>query len=350
MLGVLTQEQIAKELDRARASGFLTHAFCAYGLLSESQPRIMAGSMADGRSVFDLASLTKALVTAPLLLARLAEQGLDLTAAVFDLAPTLKDSLHPEFGRLSCGALLGHRSGLPPWRNFWINRLDADYPLRLDRESRRSLVVETLNRLLWRRPETIRQTYSDVGFILLGQALEDAAHRSLAEQLAAWEFNDPIAFGPRDASSAIPTGYCMLRQRPLIGEVHDENCAALGGVAGHAGVFGTGLQLVEHLRQLARSPFGQQLIEINGRAVKRPPEGAEDSLWGWFQGNGPASSPFGSGLAIGHLGFTGTSFFILPESEEYAVFLTNRVISGRVNPRAIATLRQTIMSLLARCR
>jgi CubicO group peptidase (beta-lactamase class C family) len=126
----------------------------------------------------------------------------------------------------------------------------------------------------------------------------------------------------------VPTSYCPLRCRILCGEVHDENAAALAGVAGHAGLFGSGESLLLFLKALNHSILGAKLIETNGLYLSDQ----GDPLMGWRQGSHRHGRGFAQGFGMGHLGFTGTAFFIDHLTGRYVICLTNRVISGREAP------------------
>jgi CubicO group peptidase (beta-lactamase class C family) len=327
-------------LERYRRSGLYTHAFAAYGRLDDAGPRTVEQVGPDHRRIFDLASLTKALATVPLVFA----QGLPLDQTVFDWAPALRGRLKPELGQLTIQTLLRHEAGLPAWRNFWVCRL-GDGPI--DRMKRFERILEGLNRL--DRPVPARQVYSDVGFLLLGLVLEARSGKDLAEQLG--PIGGELAYNPLLRTACVPTAYCPSRGRLLVGEAHDENCAALGGVTGHAGLFGTGEAICRFLHHyIAGTPAGRQLLAAQAAAVVLPPPGdpSQDSLLGWRQGSGPSSAVFGGGGAVGHPGFTGTSFWIDPVRRDYVVLLTNRVLSGRSDLAGIAAARREIHEALAR--
>jgi CubicO group peptidase (beta-lactamase class C family) len=327
-------------LERYRRLGLYSHAYAAYGRLDDPGPRTVEQVGPDQRRIFDLASLTKALATVPLVFA----QGLPFDQTVFDWAPTLRGRLKPELGRLTIRALLRHEAGLPAWRNFWVCRL-GDGPV--DRVKRFEWILESLNRL--DPPLPARQVYSDLGFLLLGLVLEARSGKPLAEQLERLE--GELVYNPPLRTACIPTAYCPSRGRLLVGEVHDENCAALGGVAGHAGLFGSGEAVCSFLhRYIGGTPEGRQLLTAQAAAVVLPPpkDLSQDSLLGWRQGSGPSTAVFGGGGAVGHPGFTGTSFWIDPVRRDYVVVLTNRILSGRTDLAGIAAARREIHEALAR--
>jgi CubicO group peptidase (beta-lactamase class C family) len=185
-------------------------------------------------------------------------------------------------------------------------------------------------------PIGARYVYSDLGFILLGAVVEQVSGRGLAEFTAA------RIFGPLGMTD---TGFCPGPERAvrlaatrcprrgvLLGPVHDENAAALGGVAGHAGLFGTTGDLARYAAMLLRG--GDLLLStLTAAAMARnalDPAVGGSSL-GWFtppNGMLPAGD-FLPADAFGHTGFTGTSLVIVPSLDLAAILLTNRVYQER---------------------
>jgi CubicO group peptidase (beta-lactamase class C family) len=187
--------------------------------------------------------------------------------------------------------------------------------------------------------------YSDLGFILLGFALEDAAgwaldaqFRRLAATLALGDITylPPESWRPRTA----PTEFDQWRGRMLVGEVHDENAGALGGVAGHSGLFGTAAAVGRFAQVVLRTfdavtPLGSPAT-MRRMAARTGVPGSSRAL-GWdtmlpTSSCGTRLSP----TAIGHTGFTGTSLWIDWERDVYVVLLTNRVHPTRTNTRLSA--------------
>ena len=188
-----------------------------------------------------------------------------------------------------------------------------------------------------------RSIYSDLGFILLGFLAEDRGGASLAQQfdaIAARIGRRARRSGCRTsaASRAAPTTALpedVRRGRVLVGEVHDNYAAALGGVAGHAGLFGTAAAVGVFARAVlsaARgdgdlpSPFSPQLV---GRFTTRSRVPGSSRALGWdtmltTSSCGTRMSP----SAFGHVGFTGTSLWIDPDRDRYFVLLTNRAHGG----------------------
>lgn len=297
---------------------------------------------ADLSTVFDLASLTKALCTS-LLCMRLIDAGrLDLDETVLP--------------GVSVRALLAHRSGLPAWRPLF-READAarDLSLISDAEGRKRVVAEAARAP--RGPLNTRVVYSDLGFILLGDFLEqrlgerlDATFFRLA---AALGIGRELGFRPIDfAAQAVPSSRCAPTRRetptrePLQGVVHDDNARAMLGVAGHAGLFGTATA-VAGLAQAIIDAYhdaeseAQRALGVSAATVRQffaPPPPLQDGspatfALGWdhpepLRDGAPSTSSAGSRWSrdgVGHLGFTGCSLWLEPEARTFVVFLTNRV-------------------------
>lgn len=350
-------KKIAEIFEKNRRAGLFTHGYAAFGSLSHERPSVVHQELPDGRDIFDLASLTKALVTTVLVFQQkhagklTFEQPLEAW-----LGPGQVQDLAPELRGLTVRSLLRHDSGLPAWRNFWINHLGLEAPERSANIGlARQRLVAVLNRSALPIKASQGQLYSDVGFILLGLGLERATgenEMTLFEGFCRTVLKVdpetlPLQYGPalNALPRMVPTAHCQLRGRLLQGEVHDENCASLAGIAGHAGLFGTGDAIARYLHVLAQSDVGQLLLKANAAQrvlpVAQPPN---EALLGWRQGADSSSLPFGQGTAIGHMGFTGVAFWLCPESGHYAILLTNRVISGRLNP-GIAAMRRDVFTV-----
>ncbi len=324
-----------------RSTGLYTHVYTSCGFLRDDQPTRVYSILPDGSDVFDLSSLTKALVTTPLVVTHGINKQHPLDAAtledVFGAEHVLK--LSPRLLKIPLAALLRHEAGLPAWRNFYV-----------ECEGRRQSLEEALKRseAAIRYDHTSKDVYSDIGFLVLGRLLEGKLHRSLAD---IWrDFRQDMdlelehELGPSQwflPENVVPTAYCPVRQRMLKGEVHDENCWALGGFTGHSGLFGTGDGIQKFIRAMWQHPLGRMVFEANFSKATSP----GDSLLGWRKGQDPSSQTFAEGRGCGHLGFTGTALWMDPVTESYALVLTNRVISGRINPE-IKEFRRKAFGLL----
>ncbi len=297
-------------------------------------------------TIYDLASLTKPLATASSILILVQEGRLSLTRT---LATLLEETNGSPLGQVSLKDLLSHQSGLPAWRPFY-----QSFPptCPAESESRQKRIQVVLNMILQEslnHSSSSISVYSDLGYMVLGFVVERVTGQSPADfsrerifhplQAAKLTFGIHIVKGDSSVQIA-PTEEDPWRGRLLQGEVHDENAAALGGIAGHAGLFGTA-QTVGQVTKAwldsylgKPSIFGQDLVR---QFVKAQPK----TSWGlgWDTPSHPSSSGhWFSPKSFGHLGFTGTSIWIDPARELEVIFLSNRVHPTRDN-QAIKTFR-----------
>lgn len=296
-----------------------------------------------------MASLTKLLVTAPLIIDRFYRQRRAFHRLTLGEVLPTDSPLPARLKALSIQSLLSHSSGLRPWLNFYVNRLTTMSAADL-RSSRHAHLEEALCRastdaLFLAQPHAQpKPTYSDIGYILLGYALEQESGQSIAVLFADWcrELGLPEGSALYFAGTvnpaltdltAISTGSCPVRQRILCGEVHDENAASLGGLAGHAGLFASLPALSALLPGWYVDHRVQTLIELTA-------DNAEGV--GFRRGDDATSRLFGEGHSIGHYGFTGTSLWLHPDSHHYSLMLTNRVIAGRLALANVKKHRQMV--------
>ena len=303
-------------------------------------------------SLYDLASLTKVVGTTTAIMI-LAEEG------IVDLDDLVIRYL-PEFSRgdarkavVTIRDLLLHQAGLPPFRLFF-EELEGS-------EAVRAAVYETPLEF----PPRSGTEYSDIGFMTLawvieavtGERLDRFLERRVFRPLGMFDtgFNpDPSERG-RIAPTERATEY---RPYLIIGEVHDENAHAMGGVAGHAGLFSTaqdlavlgglltnrGMLEVCDFEPASGVPCGARSAPIRTRFLEEETirrftarAGLESSrALGWDTPSGQSSSgDYFSAQSYGHTGFTGTSIWIDPELELFVILLTNRVNPTRENTRHI---------------
>ena len=281
-------------------------------------------------TLFDLASVSKVVATTTAAMI-LYERGLlDLDARVVGIVP--------EFGKAGvagAGAedgdarrravtlrmLLAHSSGLPAYEKLFLKV-----------RTREQLLQAAFTTPLAAEPGA-RAEYSDIGFMVLGEALERIAGETL-DRFCQREIFGPLGMGhttykpPPEARAKIPPTQDdrTFRKRVIQGEVQDENASVLGGVAAQAGVFST----AEDLARFAHAMLG------GGHPILRPetvalftrretaPAGTSRAL-GWDTPSGHSQSGrYFSAQAYGHLGYTGTSLWIDPVRELSVVLLTNR--------------------------
>lgn len=333
------------------------------GLLSTFPP----GSGVTSSTTYDLASLTKPLATVTALAILVQNGRCRLDDHVANHLPECANSL---IGSATLHHLLTHASGLPGWRGYY-ERLDAGGRIPASTEERAAAKRSMLDCI---RSETLvyergtRSLYSDLGFMLLGFIIERRSGQSLNAffkdhvlaslgrvslgfvfQERLHEFLESMT---KQGGGVAPTEVDPWRGRLLRGEVHDENAAALGGEAGHAGLFGTAAAVLAvsgiwmqayHGRN---SLFTQDLV----REFTRRQNQAGSSSWalGWDTPSAPSSAgQYFSARSFGHLGYTGTSIWIDPEQELEVVLLSNRVHPTRKN-ESIRDFRPRIHDLVYR--
>lgn len=307
----------------------------ATGTISSHPP----GPEVGAETVYDLASLTK-LYTATATLRMVAQDrlALDLDAGKYLEQTNL-------YG-VTVQELLEHRSGLPAWRPYY-ERLTGSDP--------EALLEAALSEQPDRGP-SVGALYSDVGFLVLMAVLEKASGRGL-EKLIQEEVLIPLGLlgtgyrtvgrGPAAALELLASGALAAtedcpRRGLLVGEVHDDNAWAMGGVAPHAGLYATASEVTAFARgwwDAAEIGFLPQ--DLRDLAWSRPGEGGSHSL-GWDTVSGPQSTAgrLLSRRSHGHLGFTGTSLWIDPDRAIAVVLLTNRVHPNRNGGEQMKELRR----------
>ncbi len=294
-------------------------------------------------TVYDLASLTKVVCTTTLAM-QACERG------VIDPDDRL-GRYFPEFRsgdkrQVALRHLLSHSSGLP-----------AHVPLYKHVGGKENVLRRILETPLEHRPGC-RSLYSDLGFILLGAVLERAcgdsldnlARKQIFEALGMRRtcFHPPSDWRPRIA----PTEMDPWRKRLLRGEVHDENACAMGGVAAHAGLFGTAADLAVFCQALLnggiynhRRIVKRTTLETFTKRQAGPHDGSRALGWDTPSPNSSAGNKL-SPQSYGHTGFTGTSLWIDPTRRLFIVFLTNRVHPSRDNS-AIQSARREVADSVA---
>jgi beta-glucosidase-like glycosyl hydrolase/CubicO group peptidase (beta-lactamase class C family) len=309
-------------------------AIHAFGKLSYDAQAPAVGE----QTKYDIASLTKVVATTTLV-AKLVEGdfpvGLDLDAKV--------ERYLPEWGatpeqkewrsRVTVRHLLTHTSGLPPFKEYWRTSKGKQ---------------DTLGRIfaepLDYEPGT-KEVYSDLGIILMGEITERLTGRALDDLAKSYIF-DPLGMSntmfrpakklwPQIAPTEIDNN---LRHRLVQGEVHDENAFAIGGVAGHAGLFSTAPDLAAFCQMLlnggsyAHHRILRRATVAQFTAAQQLSNGTRTLGWA-VPTEGGSSGHFFSAHSFGHTGFTGTSIWIDPDRELFVVLLTNRVNPTRDNQK-----------------
>jgi len=316
-------------------------------------------------TVFDLSSLTKPLATtiAIMIMVRDAKLRLDERVTRFFHNFGVHGKSHITFRQL-----LAHCSGLAAWRPYYQQVAQVEKSGKVNFMASRGakeFVYEEIHRERPEYPPGSKTLYSDLNFMLLGEVVEqvtglglnrfcrDKIFRPLG--LRATDFIDISQNRTRRLEPVremfAPTGFCPSRKRWLIGEVDDENAYAMGGVAGHAGLFAP-VQEVDRLAHELLRCYGGKSELVPQRIVREfwsRDKAVTGSSWalGWDTPSAEYSSSgqYFSSAAIGHLGFTGTSIWIEPEREIVVSLLTNRVHPSRDN-QAIRDLRPRIHDLV----
>ena len=289
-------------------------------------------------TIYDVASLTKPIVTTTAVMMLAEQKQLDLDAPVARYLPRFmcgaQSDPDPKWReRITVRMLLLHDAGLAAHRDF--------YKLA---KSKQGVLARVIAELLIREPGA-QIEYSDLGFMVLGRIIEILTGESLddfAQQrifaplgMSSSKFNPEKRLRARIAPTEKDTEY---RKRMLRGEVHDENAWAMGGIAGHAGLFSTANDVAAfaqmmlnggvyaHHRLLARATIEQ--------FTARREVGSSARALGWDVPVAPSTSGrYFSNRSYGHMGFTGTSMWIDPERELFVVLLANRVHPMRANDK-----------------
>lgn len=285
-------------------------------------------------TVFDLASVSKAVATTVMAMI-LYERGLiDLEVPAVSIVPEFAGS-DVRRGEVTVHMLLAHSSGLPAYERLFLRARTRD-----------EMLAAAFDTPLAADPGAT-VAYSDLGFIILAVALERVADESLDRfcqrevfgplGMAHTTYNPPAAWRTLIAPTAEDRSF---RNRIIQGEVQDENASVLGGVAGHAGLFATAEDL---------ATFAHVILQ-GGRPLARPetlafftrreaaPAGTSRAL-GWDTPSSPSQSgKYFSARSYGHLGFTGTSLWIDPERQLSVTLLTNRTWPDCSN-KAITNVR-----------
>ncbi|HVS65542.1 MAG TPA: serine hydrolase [Thermoanaerobaculia bacterium] len=300
-------------------------------------------------TLWDLASLTKVVVTTTLSMMAVDEGRLDLEAPVASYLPEFSGGGKEA---VTIVDLLTHSSGVLWWTDLHLRHG------HLPREQAWRAYLDEIDELPLESPPGAEMVYSDLGVMLLGRILERVFGRDLDELarlrileplgMADTMFAPPAELLPRIAPTEIDEAW---RGRLVHGEVHDENAAGLGGVAPHAGLFSTGRDLAVFTQMLLDGGFGafggdagEGVRLLNGATVRRFTRRVErvpgsSRALGWDTPSQPSSAgALFSPRSFGHTGFTGTSIWIDPERELISILLTNRVHPSRER-RGIYALR-----------
>lgn len=274
-------------------------------------------------TLFDLASLTKVVATTSMAMLLYEHGLLDLDAPVAAIVPEfiLDAEKDPRRKDVTPRMLLAHSSGLPAYEKLFLKVKTRD-----------ELLCAALSMPLAADPGT-RANYSDIGFIILGIALERLAGESL-DRFCQREIFGPLAMSnttfnpPIETRKQIPptADDRSFRRRIIQGEVQDENASVLGGVAPHAGLFSTARDLAQFAHAMLNPgcPVFRTGAVVLFTRPESAPEGTTRGL-GWDTPSASSQSgKYFSAHSYGHLGYTGTSLWIDPKRHVSITLLTNR--------------------------
>ncbi len=331
-------------LDRAVADHAFPGGVLAVGYKNKLVVREFGRQTYDAKSpavnvdtIYDAASLTKPVVTTTLLAMQVEAGRMGLDWPVGRYIPEWNEGPNPDWRKtVTIRNLLTHTSGLPA---------HEDYFLKL--HSKQEFIAAISREPLEYQPGT-KTIYSDLGFILLGEVLERATGKTV-DQLARQQIFGPLDMGstmfnpPKDLLGRIaPTEEDKsYRKRLVHGVVHDENAYAMGGVAGHAGMFTTAGDLAVFCQMLLNGGiYGHHRLLARATVAQfTAPESLADKTrtLGWMTPTPNSSSGryFGP-RSFGHLGYAGTSIWIDPDRQLFVILLTNRVYPTRENNKITA--------------
>lgn len=329
-------DSVRSVIDKAVVDGAFPGAYAVIGTRDGIIAEYGAGRLdsADAtrptsRTVWDLASLTKVVNTTSAMLQLVGSGRVALDSPAVRYLPEWRVE---GAERVTVRHLLSHNAGLPAWRALYKEAATPDEAL--------SLVLATPLDTV----PGVRFLYSDLGFILLGRLVERVSGESLVAYgpqhvfgpagMSETRFLPPASWKKRTA----PTEQDPWRQRKVRGEVHDENGARLGGVAGHAGLFSTAHDLARFARvylnggaldgvRVFDSATVATFTRVQDTTVSRRALG-----WETPTGRNSAGQKL-SATAFGHTGFTGTSLWMDPSRNLFVLLLTNRVNPTRQNLR-----------------
>jgi CubicO group peptidase (beta-lactamase class C family) len=285
-------------------------------------------------TVYDLASLTKPLATTAAVMHLVARGVLSIRDRAADLLPELGTSSKADIRIVH---LLCHNSGLPAWRPYYRDLTPLPMAGR-KRELHRLLAKEPLVAVIGKNT-----LYSDVGFMLLQWIVERVSGLGLDQYVGRHVYGpmdiSELFFLPRynrgeihrPADRGVAATGVNENNEPIRGRVHDRNADAIGGVAGHAGLFGTAAGVFRFLSCLLEIYSGKAADPVFTRSTVteffRIPAGARRAV-GFDVPEAENSSSgryFSPASSVGHLGFTGTSFWMDPASGVTVILLSNRV-------------------------
>jgi CubicO group peptidase (beta-lactamase class C family) len=297
------------------------------------------GEFVTRETYFDLASLTKPFCTALSILCLMQNKEIDWDTHIFDRLSSFV--IHNEYKKITIEQLLTHSAGLIAYKPLY-----QAYPPLPGNEKKEQLIREFMRERLAYLPGTLC-LYSDLGFILLGALIEKVSGTTLDdffdnEIMKPLYFQEGIQFRrlnrpKKKVRNTAATELCPWRQKMLQGEVHDEHAWLMNGVAGHAGLFGTITGVLTLTEQILHQWKGRKTHPAFSNTLLQLALTKKYRNHSWCRGfdtpagQGSSAGNHFSAASVGHLGYTGTSFWIDPEQEMIVVLLCNRVHPSRKN-------------------
>jgi CubicO group peptidase (beta-lactamase class C family) len=304
----------------------------AYGFANLHEQRPMTVE-----TIFDLASLTKPLATTLAVMRLVQDRKIAVEQSLGDLLPECQKSDKAE---IKLKHLLYHNSGLPDYRPYYKRLSKIEMDLRRTK-LRRLIVKEPLN-----QPCGHEVLYSDLGFMILAWVVEHIAGQRL-DHFVSQEIYHPLGlenlfFNAYNADNHrgpfAATEDCVWRRKLIVGQVHDENAFVVGGIEGHAGLFGSAEDVNRLLIELLCTYHGHMTAAVFNKDVlnqffKRLPDTDKAMGFDMPRLNNASCGRGFSANSVGHLGFTGTSFWMDLEKSIIVILLTNRIHPSRENER-----------------
>lgn len=369
--------KVDREMKKAVSSGVFPAADL---LVAKNGEEIFHGRYGDARegSCFDIASITKPICTATLCMMLVEEGLIKLEDSVYQW---LGGAREPHHKQMLISNLLEHTSGLPRWQPYY-----RELPLDLvgTGGGEKFLLESCFGEPLVCKPGE-KTIYSDVGYILLGEVIEQAAGApldvlfanriarplNLTETFFVRSIGKPSYTGRRTFATSdqhvptpkssppekrgekkrrfMPTEDCPWRERVIHGEVHDQNTYALGGVSGQAGLFSTASDVNQFVYEFVRCYFGEsdwipqgaiarfinkeRFSKLSSR--RKSSKGEETFFGGWNipSVDNSSSGHYFSNESIGHLGYTGCSLWLDLKKKFWVVLLSNRIHPSITNEK-----------------
>ena len=296
---------------------------------------LLTRSPITSETIFDLASLTKPLATALAVMVLMDDKKITLDQQLGEVLPDFEND--PK-ACIQVSHLLNHNSGLTDYRAYY-KKIEPVRPEKRKSALRQLLVEEPLV-----NPVGSRVLYSDIGFMILEWLIEEITGKQLDQYL------NEMVYGPMGledlffvnlnhttrAGEFAATEQCAWRRKLICGQVHDENAYAIGGIGGHAGLFGTAIEIHRLLAHLLSAYQGRHSIrpfpKDRVRLFFRRLAGSDKALgFDMPSESGSSAGRYFSSNSVGHLGFTGTSFWMDLDRSIIVILLTNRVHPTRGN-------------------